>query len=247
MKDGPDIARIASLIGDPARANMLGALMGGQALTARELAEEAGVTPQTASGHLARLREAGLLALRAQGRHRYYRLAGEEVAAALEGLMVLAGGPGPGACGRRTRPGPRDADLRRARSCYRHLAGEMGVRAHDSLLARGMLTAVPGGLALTAEGRDALAGAEIGAALPGGGRAVCRECLDWSERRMHLAGPLGTAILDHVLSTGWARRAAQGRAIRFTPRGAAAFEALFPLEEPRRVVAWRQAVSSRDA
>lgn len=123
VRSGPDVARVAALIGDPARAAMLSALMDGGALTASELALEAGVAPPTASGHLARLREGGLLAEAKQGRSRYYRLAAPDVAAALEALMGLAArGPS------RARPGPKDPALRRARLCYDHLAGEAGVR-----------------------------------------------------------------------------------------------------------------------
>ncbi|MFO1165925.1 MAG: winged helix-turn-helix domain-containing protein [Paracoccus sp. (in: a-proteobacteria)] len=133
MKDGPDIARVAALIGDPARANMLTALMGGRALTASELAQEAGVTAQTASSHLARLAEGGLIRQRKQGRHRYHQLASAEVAALLESLMGLAAGAGH----LRRRPGPRDPAMRRARVCYDHLAGEMGTTMFESMLARG--------------------------------------------------------------------------------------------------------------
>ncbi|NNG02830.1 MAG: winged helix-turn-helix transcriptional regulator, partial [Inquilinus sp.] len=124
MKTGPDIAHVAALLGDPARANMLTALMSGRALTASELASEAGVTPQTASAHLARLQQGGLVVPRKQGRHRYYALTGEDVAAVLEALMGLAARTGH----LRTRTGPKDPALRRARVCYDHLAGELGVR-----------------------------------------------------------------------------------------------------------------------
>ena len=131
MKTGPDIALIASLVGEPARANMLTALMSGRALTASELAREAGVTPQTASAHLAKLEGGGLLALEKQGRHRYYRLTGPDVAAVLEGLMGLAARAGH----TRVRTGPKDPALRRARACYDHLAGDLGVQLFDGLVA----------------------------------------------------------------------------------------------------------------
>ncbi|MEM7211868.1 MAG: winged helix-turn-helix domain-containing protein, partial [Pseudomonadota bacterium] len=133
MKDGPDIARVAALIGDPARSNMLSALMGGKALTATELAAEAGVTAATASGHLGKLCEGRLLEATKQGRHRYYRLSGSEVADTLEALMGLAQHTG----ATRVRTGPRDPELRRARICYDHLAGEMGVALMDSLRGSG--------------------------------------------------------------------------------------------------------------
>ncbi|MEL6679597.1 MAG: winged helix-turn-helix domain-containing protein, partial [Pseudomonadota bacterium] len=146
MKEGPDIAHLAALIGDPARANMLTALMSGKALTVSELAEEAGVTIQTASSHLSKLDQGGLLRPRKQGRHKYFALANDEVARVLEGLMGLAAGSGY----LRRRTGPRDAELRRARVCYNHLAGDMGTRMFDSLMARGHLTREGEDLALTA-------------------------------------------------------------------------------------------------
>ena len=152
MKEGPDIARIAALIGDPARANMLAALIDGRALTASELAAEAGVTKQTASSHLAQLSRGGLLAFESQGRHRYVRLAGEEVGDVLESLMVLSDTSGPS----RTRTGPRDPALRYARACYNHLAGELGVAAYNGLVKRRWLKLADDGLALAPAGARAL-------------------------------------------------------------------------------------------
>src|ERR1700743_732143 len=130
MKAGPSIAPIATLAGDPARANMLSALLGGKALTASELASEAGVTAQTASSHLAKLEAGGLVAVAAQGRHRYLRLAGADVAEMLETMMGVAARTGH----LRTRPGPGDPAIRKARICYDHLAGEMGVSMFDALV-----------------------------------------------------------------------------------------------------------------
>jgi len=223
MKDGPDIARIAALIGDPARANMLTALMEGRALTATELAQLAGVTPQTASAHLSRLAEGGLIRQRKQGRHRYAELASPEVAAVLEALMGLAATSGH----LRRRPGPRDADMRRARVCYDHLAGEMGTRMFDALLARGHLARRGEEIALTETGA-AFADDFLGPEPPTASRAaLCRECLDWSERRSHLAGRLGRAMLSRMITLGWARRAEGSRVIRFTPDGERQFQALF--------------------
>ena len=135
MKIGPDIALVAALLGDPARANMLTALMGGQALTAGELAREAGVSPQTASGHLAKLEAGGLVSGRRQGRHAYFALSGEDVAGMLEALMGLAARTGHA----RVRPGPKEPALRRARVCYDHLAGDLGVAMLDSLIVRGLI------------------------------------------------------------------------------------------------------------
>src|ERR1700691_6018475 len=143
MKDGPDIARIAALVGDPARANILTALMGGQALTASELAGEAHVTAATASAHLAKLEAGGLIAQRKQGRHRYFRLTGPHVAEALEALIALAARAGHA----RTRPGPKEPAMRQARVCYDHLAGRLGVLAFDSLAARNLIEADGDGLA----------------------------------------------------------------------------------------------------
>ncbi len=221
MKDGPDIASLAALIGDPARANMMAALMSGMALTAGELAHEAQVTPQTASAHLARLRDAGLIVMEIQGRHRYFRLAGPDVAAALEGLMELAARMGR----MRSRPGPRDEALRFARVCYDHLAGTLGVRLHDTLVAQGLVVATADGLGLSSKGRARFIaeGIEVdGLSRPG--KAPCRACLDWSERRHHLAGPLGAALLQSFIRRGWVERDSKSRALLFNRSGLDAFE-----------------------
>ncbi len=222
MKEGPDIARVAALIGDPARANMLGALMAGTALTAGELATEAGITPQTASSHLARLTDGGLLSVVAQGRHRYFALASHEVARTLEALMGLAARTGQ----LRHRPGPRDESLRAARSCYHHLAGAAGVRLHDSLTAQGHLAHGADGLHLTASGIAHLAAA--GLVLPLGQVRHCRACLDWSERRYHLGGSAGRALLAQMRHMNWLRPVAGSRALVFTAPGHRAFAAAFP-------------------
>lgn len=223
MREGPDIASLAVLLGDPTRASMLTALMGGQALTAGELAAEAGITAQTASAHLGRLADAGLVAREVQGRHRYARLAGPEVAEALEGLMGLAARTGR----LRTRPGPRDEAMRQARVCYDHLAGSLSVRLHDALVGSGAVVAAPVGLAITSSGRDWLAshGVDVGA-LESNRRPLCRACLDWSERRHHLAGSMGAALLALVLERGWATRDPRSRAVLFAEAGLARFETL---------------------
>jgi DNA-binding transcriptional ArsR family regulator len=222
MQDGPSISRVAALIGDPARANMLVALMDGRALTVSELSQCAGVAMPTASGHLARLSDAGLVAPARQGRHRYYRLADGDVAAAIELLMGIA--ERTGAVPART--GPRDAAMREARICYDHLAGERAVRLAEKLVADGCIG--PGETPpLTEAGRARLAG--LGIALAASGRRpMCRTCLDWSERRNHLAGALGAAILRHVLDAQWAVRG-PGRVIAFSPSGAEAFDRAFGL------------------
>ncbi len=229
MKEGPDIARIAALIGDPARANILTALMAGKALTASELAQEAGVSLQTASAHLAKLDQGGLIAMRKSGRHKYFRLAGDEVAGVLEALMGLAAGAGH----LRTRIGPKDEAMRRARVCYNHLAGEMGVRMYGVMLDRGYLRQEGEALALTAAGADFVAalGIDLGA-LSRSKAPMCRECLDWSARKSHLAGQLGRAMLSHFIAQGWARREQGSRVVRFGPAGEDAFDRLFGAAEP---------------
>lgn len=227
MRDGPDIAALAALIGDPGRANMMTALMDGRALSAGELAQEGGVSLPTASGHLSRLVEAGLLQVERQGRHRYFRLSGSDVAEALEALMVLAEGRGR----KRVRTGPRDAEMRLARSCYKHLAGELGVRMYDSLRAARAIEMGPEGLRLGDGGRAQLTALGLPDAVLRARAPVCRECLDWSERRMHLSGPLGTGLLSLILDKGWARRVPDSRVIRFSQAGRTAFDAAFPLRE----------------
>ncbi len=226
MKEGPDIAHIAALIGDPARANMLTALMSGKALTVSELAEESGVTIQTASSHLSKLDEGGLLKPRKQGRHKYFTLANDEVAHVLEGLMGLAAGSGY----LRKRTGPKDAELRQARVCYNHLAGDMGTQMFDSLIARGYLVLDSEELELTDAGVEFAADFEIDIDGLRKARApICRECLDWSERRSHLAGSLGRAFLSRIEELAWAKRDPKTRVVTFSPRGAEAFKKLFPV------------------
>lgn len=216
-----DFASVAALAGDPTRAAMLTLLMDGRAHTATELALESGVTPSTASSHLARLAEGGLVAIARQGRHRYFRIPSPEVARAIEGLMSLA----PGGAARAAPRGPADAGLRRARVCYDHLAGEAGVRLLDRLRADGVIGGDDEGVVLTPEGEAwcARVGIDL-AALRARRRGLCRACLDWSERRTHLAGALGAAILQHLMASGHARRARDSRAIVLTRRGDAFVE-----------------------
>lgn len=224
MKEGPDIAHVAALIGDPARANMLTALMSGKALTVSELAEEAGVTIQTASSHLSKLDDGGLLRPRKQGRHKYFSLANDEVAHVLEGLMGLAAGAGH----LRKRTGPKDAELREARVCYNHLAGDMGTQMFDSLLTRGHIILDGEDLALTDSGSAFVADFDIDLQALRKARApLCRECLDWSERRSHLAGSLGRAFLSRFEELSWAKRDQKSRVVTFSPSGAKAFNKLF--------------------
>jgi DNA-binding transcriptional ArsR family regulator len=224
MKDGPEIAFVAALLGDPARANMLTALLAGAALTAGELAREAGVTAQTASSHLARLANGGLVTVRRQGRHSYFALADADVAGVLEGLMGLAARAGH----LRARPGPKGPALRLARVCYDHLAGDLGVALLGSLVARNLVVYDGDALALTAAG--AAFAENFGISLPAlraSRRPLCTMCLDWSVRRDHLAGALGAALLTRFYAAGWAARVAGTRVVAFTPSGLAAFGEAF--------------------
>ncbi|WP_417822846.1 helix-turn-helix domain-containing protein [Thalassospira lucentensis] len=223
MKEGPDIARVAALLGDPARANMLTALMGGKALTATELAQEAGVTPQTASSHLAKLEAGQIVIPRKQGRHRYFTLSGPDIVEALEVMMGIANRVGHN----RVRTGPKDPELRRARVCYDHLAGDMGVALFDGLSKRKLIKIDLNGVALTDAGVDFANGFGIDlAALRQNRRPLCRECLDWSARQSHLAGSFGAALLDRFYDLGWARRMTESRIVQFSPKGEKAFREL---------------------
>ncbi|MGI9357764.1 MAG: ArsR/SmtB family transcription factor, partial [Rhizobiaceae bacterium] len=195
---------------------MLTALMSGKALTASELASEAGITAQTASTHLKKLESADLLRQRKQGRHRYFALADEEVGSVLEAMMGLAAKRGL----LRTRTGPKDPALRKARVCYNHLAGELGVRLYEGLVAGNALVERDEDIELTDLGAERMA--EFGIDVPSLSklrRPLCKSCLDWSTRRTHLAGSLGTALLDRLYSLGWAKRDQDSRIIRFTANG----------------------------
>jgi DNA-binding transcriptional ArsR family regulator len=221
MKNVPHIAAVASLLGEPARSEMLTALLAARALTASELATVAGVTKQTASSHLAKLAAAKLVAVESQGRHRYFRLADPDVARLLEGLMGVAERTG----ARRPRPGPREPRLRRARACYGHLAGELGVFAYDALRRRRLVRETGARVDLTAAGRAFFMDLGVAVDKLGRRRPLCRACLDWSERRHHLAGALGSAFLARIEQLRWARREEGSRIVTFTPRGEAAFRA----------------------
>ncbi|HPR05475.1 MAG: winged helix-turn-helix transcriptional regulator [Zoogloeaceae bacterium] len=227
MKDGPHIARVAALIGDNARADILTALMADRALTATELAGIAGVTKQTVSAHLAKLVDAGLIEVAAQGRHRYFRLAGRDVAHLLESLMGVAFRTG----AVRLRSSPREPALRKARVCYDHLAGELAVAAFDAMLMRGWFAARPGALSLTDTGRAGFG--TLGVDVAGSGpsrRPACRMCLDWGERRHHLAGGVGAALLRWMHDAGWARRQKDSRVVVFSAEGEKAFREVFLLD-----------------
>ena len=220
------LARLAGAIAEPARARMLCCLLDGHARTATELAAVGEVAASTASAHLARLKEQRLVESVAQGKHRYFRLAGSEVAAVLEGLLVVAGAPASEF--RPTAP----SRLRAARTCYDHMAGTAGVALHDRLHAQGWLhAAAEGGVyELTAEGAIALEslGLDIEGARSSRRRFACA-CLDWSERRPHLGGALGAAWLQLSLRRGWVRQELDGRALALTPRARREMPELFGL------------------
>ena len=218
------LARLAGAIAEPARARMLCCLLDGHARTATELAAVGEVAASTASAHLARLKEQRLVESVAQGKHRYFRLAGSEVAAVLEGLLVVAGA-------RRSEFQPSTPSrLRAARTCYDHMAGAAGVALHDRLHAQGWLQAEGDAYELTAEGALALEslGIDIESARGSRRRFACA-CLDWSERRPHLGGALGAACLQLSLRRGWVRQALDGRALTLTPRAQREMPELFGL------------------
>ena len=206
--------------------------MSGKALTASELAREAGITRQTASSHLAKLEQGNLLRLRKQGRHKYFSLASEDVAQVLEGLMGLVADHDR----LQSRIGPADTALRRARVCYNHLAGETGIRLYDSLLTSSYLKlttdkAKKGQLKLTAAGTVFVTDFGIDVdVLKAGKTILCRECLDWSERRSHLAGSLGRAFLYQFEQLRWAKRVTDSRIIKFTRKGQESFDAIFKVQ-----------------
>lgn len=215
------------MVGDPARCNMLTALMTGRALTASELAQEAGITPQTASSHLSKLEAGGLIEPEKQGRHRYYRLSDPDVADVLEGLQGIAARAGH----MRVRTGPKDPALRRARICYDHLAGDLGVQMLDSMKRQKLVRQSKQAIELTGEGKRFMAEElQIDAdALTHPRRPVCKACLDWSERRHHLAGTLGAAMMDRFTELKWAARDATpgSRVVNFSRNGEKRFAALF--------------------
>jgi DNA-binding transcriptional ArsR family regulator len=222
MSDISRMASVAALLGDPARANILTALLDGRALTAKELAFAARVTPQTASGHLARLTDACLLAAEKQGRHRYFRLASPLVGQMLESVMAVAG------------PEPRLTSwrggeaLRTARTCYDHLAGRLAVALADALCDAGHIALSHDGGEVTEPGRAFLR--DFGAEPAAGKRVFCRPCLDWSERRPHIAGRLGAALASRCLELGWIERQRDSRAVTITASGTDGFAETFGIQ-----------------
>jgi DNA-binding transcriptional ArsR family regulator len=226
-----DMAMIAALIGDPARANILAALTDGRAQTATELAYAARVSPQTTSGHLAKLTEARLLSVRKQGRHRYYSLASPLVGRMLESVMAVAAVAPP----RHRSPSKIDDALRAGRTCYDHLAGRLGVALADALIAQHGIVLGEDGGEVTGTGSRILGEFGIDLATVGQQRRTfCRPCIDWSERRPHLAGSIGAALASRCFELGWIERLRDSRAVTVTKRGRSGFAETFDLVLPPR-------------
>ncbi|MEV6522927.1 winged helix-turn-helix domain-containing protein [Longispora sp. NPDC051575] len=221
------LAELAGLLADRTRATICVALLDGRAWTAGELAKLAKVAPSTASGHLSRLIAGGILAEERQGRHRYVRLAGPEVAALIEDLSSF-GAPPPA---RSLRESNRRRAEARARTCYDHLAGHLGVAVADAMVRDG-LVADDAGLAVTPAGVAWLDRLGIAPAPARGRRPLVRSCLDWTERRTHLAGTVGAALCAAALDRHWVERAGGGRALRITPAGTTAFRTHLNIELP---------------
>jgi DNA-binding transcriptional ArsR family regulator len=223
MTEGPNLAKLAALLAEPARAQMLTLLMAGQALTATELADAAGVARPTASSHLGKLEDAGFLSCAKQGRHRYYRLADEGVADMIEQMLGIASRAG----AMPLLTGPRDAVLREARVCYDHLAGEHAVGIFERLMQSKVIANEGSALTLGPCAHEVLEPLGIDmAALMRSRRVPCRACLDWSMRRDHLAGALGAALLDLAFTNKWLRRVEGSRAVVFTAQGLQAWRAI---------------------
>jgi DNA-binding transcriptional ArsR family regulator len=216
MRSEPDLSTIAALIGDPTRAIMLSALMGGQSLPASELAYRSHITAQTASSHLAKLVDGGLLTVQQTGRHRYYQLKNAEVAHLLEALAVVAPAP-------RVKSQGESEDLKAlhlARTCYDHLAGKLGVAVTQSLLDQALIQLNEADYQVTAAGSKWLATWDIDEnQLHKGRRKFACTCLDWSERRYHVAGALGANVAAKIFEKGWVARITGTRAIRITDSG----------------------------
>ena len=212
----PNTAEVAALVGDPSRLAMLLELLGGRALPAGELARAARITPQTASTHLAKLVEGGLIGVETSGRHRYYRLAGPEVGYALEALNAIA----PLKPVRSLKEYDRTQALRHARTCYDHIAGEVGVGLTERLLELGMIERSGRDFIVTPQGHDRFRRFGIHVdSVQTGRRHLARQCLDWSERRHHIAGALGAEITDRLFELEWIVRLPGGRAVRVTDAG----------------------------
>jgi DNA-binding transcriptional ArsR family regulator len=222
-----DVAGCAALLGDRTRIALLLALTEADSLAASELARRAGVSAPTASAHLAKLVDGGLVTVEPSGRHRYFRLAGPEVAEALEAISVIAS-PRPV---RSLRDATRGEAVRAARTCYDHLAGQLGVRLAHALDASRILAARDGAYVVTARGERELTSFGLNIAqLRLRRRPLTRACLDWSERRFHLAGALGAAVTSRLFELGWIERLGSGRAVRLTDAGRDGLRDRFGLE-----------------
>ncbi|OED38800.1 transcriptional regulator [Chromatiales bacterium (ex Bugula neritina AB1)] len=223
-------ANIGMLIGEPARTTMLITLMNGQALTATELARCANITPQTASAHLARLTEAKLLSVYRQGRYRYHRIASPAIAKMLESVMEVAIGQAPA---RTVVTGPKDEAMRKARTCYDHFAGRLGVAITDSLIRSRYIKFDDEAGTLSKKGATHLESFGIAVAADNGKRKsrrpVCKPCLDWSERRPHVAGIVGRAICRHFLDEKFVKRIPGARSLRIAHEGELALAEIFAI------------------
>ena len=216
MMADADLASIGKALADGHRARFVLALLGGEELPAGELAARAGTSSSLTSAHLARLLESGLVTARAQGRQRFYKIASAQIAESIEALLAIA--PGRDAIG--LTEVTRGKALQRARTCYDHLAGRLGVALADAFERDLMLLPTAGGWDLTGAGERKLAHLGLdSAALHEGRRPFLRPCLDWTERRPHLAGQLGQALAGHLLELDWVRRSSQSRALVITPAG----------------------------
>jgi len=227
MIKGAIIAEVAALVGDPTRATMLSALVDGRAMSANELALAARITPQTASTHLGRLTKAGLLAVDRNGRHRYFRLATPKVAEMIEGIVAVALENRP----RFSPVSPQARAVDAARICYDHLAGRLSVDLTDALIARDFIVIHDGGAAITTAGARFFS--EFGIPLPARRSArhpACRLCLDWTERRPHIAGSLGAAITQRFFDLGWIERMRRSHAVIVTPLGRRRLEETFGVD-----------------
>lgn len=229
------LAEIGALVGEPARTAILVTLMDGRSLTAGELAFASGVTPATASGHLARLVDGGLLTVTAQGRHRYFRLATPDIARMIENMMGVAGVAEAARLSRPVSSGPTDRAMRHARRCYDHLAGDIAVRIADFLVRSGYLDWTAEAALMTASGIEFIGrlGIELDDLAPSTStrqqRAFCRPCMDWSERRPHVAGTVGRALLQLFLDRRWARQSSENRSVVITATGVTALDRHFEI------------------
>jgi DNA-binding transcriptional ArsR family regulator len=220
------MAEVAALVGDPTRANILAALMGGRALTSGELVRAANVSPQTTSGHLTKLTDGRLVSCVRQGRHRYYRIATPRVAEMLEGIMGVVADAAP----RHRPPSKRDEAMRAARTCYNHLAGQLGVGLTDALCGRGHVVLTEEGGEVTESGVAFFQqfGTDVAAARSRH-RIFCKPCLDWTERRPHLGGTVGALLAERCFDLGWLQRLPDSRALLITPKGRRGLGEMFGL------------------